>query len=115
MTKIYGFEPCHTNLHPRGAQLIYRFDNGYGASVIPDHYDDMRELAVLRIEGSDPMTWPIDCSTPVTPHGVLRLNVEDIEKTLISISRLGHEVRRSLNEITPEHIRAAAKKIRGEK
>ena len=50
-------------------QYIFKFDNGYGASVIKNimsygHAQDLFELAV--IEFIDEFTWKICCSTEIT-------------------------------------------------
>ena len=74
-----------------GIQKIYKFDNGYGASVIRHefsygHEDGLWELAVLHFSDDD--DWNIDYSTPITDDVLGYLSDEDVERTLKEIRLL---------------------------
>jgi hypothetical protein len=93
MRKIYGFEPHAINPdHPRGGnQIFYRFANGYGVSLIPDYYDDVRELALLAVDDRSCERWEITSTSEVAaldPGGIARLAVNYIPKVLTEISEL---------------------------
>ena len=74
-------------------QRIYRFENGYGASVVrgPWSYggpDGLFEAAVLRQSDDDDHRWPIDYSTPITNNVIGHLTEEDVQATLARIAAL---------------------------
>ncbi len=93
--------------HPNGTgvQKIYKFKNGYGASVVnfsitgvPDimgvkfsgsyaNKDDEFELAVLKFDdnGDD---YELDYSTEITDNVIGYLKEEDVEKILNKIKKL---------------------------
>lgn len=59
-----------TNCVMNGAQYIFRFPNGYGASVVKHdfsygHEDDLWELAVTKY-GSGGAYWDLWYDTPIT-------------------------------------------------
>ena len=69
-------------------QWIYRFANGYGASVINDGYDADRglyELAVVVFDG-DSYIWAED--TPVANDVLGWLSVSDVAEILVRIAAL---------------------------
>lgn len=49
------------------AHLIYRFDNGYGASVLID--DKCAELMAIRFDGEGAFDWEIWRACPLAPEG----------------------------------------------
>lgn len=70
-----------------GYQLEYKFDNGYGASVIKhDHSyggkDGKYELAVLDKDGS------LCYDTPITEDVIGHLTMGEVDKILVEISHL---------------------------
>lgn len=70
-----------------GEQHLYKFGNGYGASVVRSHYSyggdrGLYELAVLNPSGG------IDTSTPVTDNVEGWLDDNDLERLLEQISEL---------------------------
>ena len=72
--------------HPSGAggtQRVYRFDNGYGASVVTGFYTGGApfELAVIGPGGG------LDYTTPVT-EDVERGDADDMERMLAAIRAL---------------------------
>ena len=62
-------------------QTIYKFPNGYGASVIKFNYIYFGiEIAVLRIDEED--NWDIDYSTPITNDVIGGLSEEERDNVL---------------------------------
>ena len=81
--------------HDRHGQKIYRFKNGYGASVINYGYGaqaGLYELAVL--DENDELVY----DTPVTPDGDVLgwLTKAEVQATLSKISRLPKRTRQSV-------------------
>lgn len=73
-----------------GIQEVYRFDNGYGASVIRGGryaYGGL-ELAVVRFTGEGDYDFKICYDTPVTDDVVGHLNEETLQQTLEQIEAL---------------------------
>lgn len=70
-------------------QWIYRFANGYGASVINDGYGSDRGLYELRvIRFYDDQTWTGTKDTPITNDVLGWLKVADVAQTLVQIAAL---------------------------
>ena len=70
-----------------GYQLVYKFDNGYGASVIKHDTSyggkkGLYELAVLDNEGA------LCYTTPITEDVVGHLTMGEVDKLLVEISHL---------------------------
>jgi len=70
-----------------GYQLIYKFDNGYGASVVKHDFSyggkkGMYEIAVLDKEGD------LCYDTPITSDVIGHLNMAEVDKILVNISHL---------------------------
>lgn len=61
----------------------YKFDNGYGASVINGGFSYGLEVAVIRYDGDG---WTIDYSTPITSDVIGY--VEDLDSVLDEIKSL---------------------------
>lgn len=90
MTKIYGFEPLITMTVKGGVQHLYRFPNGYGASISPSWYgyEHEREGAVIYFTPESEDGWEFDWTTPVAQNSV-RLGVpEGVEHFLKEIAEL---------------------------
>lgn len=51
-----------------GGQAIFRFDNGYGASVISHGYSSGVELAVIKFNSDDNDDFDLVYDTPVTDN-----------------------------------------------
>lgn len=71
----------------------FHFENGYGASVIRDHYsyggpDKLFELAVLKRNRLYPRYWDVTYDTPITSDVLGNLEVDDVVKVLEEISKL---------------------------
>lgn len=82
----------HTPLSTRpmrgGQQSLYRFPNGYGASVV-NHgiaYGGL-ELAVIRFDGNG-NDYRVVYDTPVTSDVIGHLTPEELEQTLDAINAL---------------------------
>jgi len=82
-----------------GVQKIYRFENGYGASVVRfkcstgDYgsytVDETEwELAVLRFEGKDITDFDLEYSTPITDNVLGHLSDSEVDEILGQIERL---------------------------
>lgn len=85
-----------------GTQAIYRFPNGYGASIIRHrasngNSEGLWELAVLRITEGDMWQWPIEYSTPITDDVIGWLSPPEVDEILEKIAALPP---REGNEIT---------------
>ena len=71
-----------------GVQKIYKFDNGYGASVIRSDYSyggssGLWELAVLKFD--DDGDWSLNYSTDITDDVLGYLEWDKVEETLKEI------------------------------
>ena len=88
------------NNHLNGVQKIYKFENGYGASVVchdgsyggpyDEFEDNLWEIAVLDSEGA------ITYHTPVTQDVIGRANDDEVTRVLKEISELGSEYEKQL-------------------
>ena len=73
-----------------GIQKVYKFENGFGASVVQHDYsygssEGKWELAVLEFEGDD---WVLTYDTPITSDVLGYLDEEEIELILKEIQAL---------------------------
>lgn len=95
---IQGFEQNLIEKKPiwDGRQYLFRFDNGYGASVVKHHgsygsYDDLWELAVLHFDGNG--KWHLVYDTPITDDVEGFLDDEDVRNLLNQIRDLQEQNR----------------------
>ncbi len=70
-----------------GYQLVYEFDNGYGASVVKHDFsyggkNGQYEVAVLDNEGA------LCYDTPITSDVIGYLTMSEVDKILVNISHL---------------------------
>jgi len=70
-----------------GYQLVYKFDNGYGASVVKHDFsyggkNGQYEVAVLDNEGA------LCYDTPITSDVIGYLTMSEVDKILVNISHL---------------------------
>jgi hypothetical protein len=84
-------QPIDTRGTHDGYQRLYRFENGYGASVVrnPANYggkDGLWELAVIRFD--DDGTWSLTCDTPVTEDVLGWLDESQVQDYLHKIRAL---------------------------
>ena len=96
---------------PSGIQMIYRFSNGYGASVVrfPGSYtdgDDEWEVAVLKFSSEDPMSTdgPLCYDTEVTDDVIGHVYKDDLDTILDAIAGL-NEAGNYRGKVIPEYIR----------
>lgn len=73
LKKAHVVEDCveSTNIRLGGIQLILRFDNGYGASLLCNEIsygneDDLWKLAVIHFKSTDPDDYELVYDTPIT-------------------------------------------------
>lgn len=81
-----------------GAQYIFKFDNGYGASVVKHdfsygHESGLWELAVIKFLPDSPLTfrsedWNIEYDTPITDDVLGHLSNEGVQDALDEVERL---------------------------
>lgn len=77
-----------------GAQRVYKFDNGYGASVVRNRisYGSERglyELAVIAFDvPDDPEDWHVFYNTPITDDVIGELSDEEVDAVLVKIEAL---------------------------
>lgn len=76
-----------------GIQKIYRFDNGYGASVVRTKYSygherGLWELAVIHFESEHSFKFDLAYNTPITNDVLGYLKEEEIEPILLKIKSL---------------------------
>lgn len=68
--------------------LLFRFANGYGASVIRNPGSYGTELAVLRFTGPGKTEWEITYDTPITDDVIGWLSAEECREILVRIAEL---------------------------
>ena len=76
-----------------GSQYLFRFANGYGASVIKHngsygYTKDLWELAVIRFEDEDNDSWNLTYHTPITDDVEGHLTDEEVCDLLQRIKEL---------------------------
>lgn len=79
------FTPIKERLLHGGIQRLYRFDNGYGASVVRHDFSYGTELAVIRWTGD---TCELCYDTPITDDVIGHLDEAGIAEVLQLISEL---------------------------
>lgn len=86
-------EPAVARPIEYGIQKIYRFDNGFGASVIKSQFsyggdENMWELAVIAFNSDDPTEFELTYETPITNDVIGNLSDEEVEEKLTEIKAL---------------------------
>jgi hypothetical protein len=71
-----------------GIQTVYRFDNGYGASVVCHSFSYGTELAVVRFNGSTLDDFDLCYDSGITQHVLGHLSPADVENFLSKIEKL---------------------------
>ena len=82
--------------HPAGmggVQKLFRFPNGYGASVVQFPYSygvdsGLWELAVIRYSGEDNDAYSLTYDTPITNDVLGHLREEDVDVLLAQVEAL---------------------------
>lgn len=77
-----------------GTQKLYRFDNGYGASVVRHGFSygstkGLWLLAVIRFKDDSDHFW-IEYETPITSDVIGHLTEDDVDDILNKIEALGN-------------------------
>ena len=90
MTNPFKYAELEQNPIKGGVQYIFKFDNGYGASVISHKYsyggsEGKWEIAAVRFENGD---WDIDYDTSVSADVIGWLDVDGVNDLLDQISTL---------------------------
>jgi hypothetical protein len=83
-------KPIKTSANNGGIQSLFRFDNGYGASVVQGPYTyggdrGLWELAVIVWNGDD---YDLTYETPVTDDVIGHLGEGDVGELLMQIEAL---------------------------
>ena len=86
----YEFLECN---RMGGVQRLYRFENGYGASVIKNMFsyggnEGLWELAVIEFEDGDIEKFNIVYTTPVTDDVIGHLTEKEVDVLLAQIDAL---------------------------
>jgi len=68
--------------------ILYRFNNGYGASVTQYLNSDDVELSVLTFSSEDILDYVITTDTPVTTGSLMKSKTEDFTDIMFQIERL---------------------------
>ena len=88
------FTPAEIKPLHNGKQFIFKFDNGYGASVVTHSMsyggDDEFELAVI-ISTDNEGGWTLCYDTPITDDVIGHLTWQDAEEILTQIEALEGE------------------------
>ncbi|SFI80587.1 hypothetical protein SAMN05216275_10537 [Streptosporangium canum] len=79
------FEPINRRPLNGGWQHLYRFDNGFGASVVNHSFSYGTELAVLKWDGAD---YELTYDTPIAGDVIGHLSEDGVESLLERISSL---------------------------
>jgi len=82
--------------HPAGmggVQKLFRFPNGYGASVVQFPYSyggdsGLWELAVIRYSGEDTDAFSLTYDTPITDDVLGHLSEQDVDALLDQVAAL---------------------------
>ena len=88
-----AFEPVHAGPLKGGEQKVYRFPNGYGASVVRHAFSyggetGHWELAVIRFKGESNDNFTLVYNTPITDDVIGYLSDKHVAETLVLIAEL---------------------------
>jgi len=79
ITTLFSIEKYH---------ILYRFSNGYGASVIQKLNSDEVEISVLTFSSEDIFDYVITTDTPVTTGSLMKSKTEDFTDIMFQIESL---------------------------
>lgn len=85
LVNLGDFVPVMTQEVNGGIQVVFRFENGYGASVINHRYSYGTELGVARFE-DDSNTFALDYNTPITDDVIA--HIQDAEELIGLLARI---------------------------
>ena len=76
-----------------GIQRVYRFANGYGASVVKGPYsyggpNGLYELAVIKFYGDGDYEFKLNYDTPITSDVIGHLTLDKVNEILDKIEKL---------------------------
>ena len=86
------YEPVEERELNGGWQKIFRFDNGYGASLVRHAYSYGTEMAVLKFNSESNLDFKLVYDTPVTDDVLGHLSPSEIDEYLEDISKLTDEI-----------------------
>ena len=75
-----------------GSQIVYRFPNGYGASVVEHSFSYGLELAVIKFLSADNGHFVLTYDTPVTSDVVGHLDQDGLKDILNQIKDFPSEM-----------------------
>ena len=73
---------------PVGQQVVVRFKNGYGASIVENTFSYGTELAVVKFNSLDVYDFDIVYDTPITNDVIVYLRQDELTSTLKQIEAL---------------------------
>jgi hypothetical protein len=87
------FKPYKTELVRGGTQKVYRFKNGFGASVVSHNFsyggkEGKWELAVIKFKMEGFEDFKLTYSTPITDDVIGWLELNEVDNLLEKISKL---------------------------
>lgn len=88
------YTPIQEKKRNGGVQKIFKFENGYGASVVKNPYsyggdEGLWELAVVLVyENGEGLSFELVYDTPITEDVLGWLTWEEVEETLKQIEEL---------------------------
>ncbi len=92
MTNDTAYEPILTRALNGGSQKVYRFPNGYGASLVDSPFaytlDGTFELGVIKFHGPGEDDFRLTYDTPVTDDVLGYLTDAEVAETLDKIAAL---------------------------
>lgn len=71
-----------------GSQIVYRFPNGYGASVVNHSFSYGTELAVIKFKSADNDNFDLVYDTPITSDVLGHLDHTKLLQALSEIKEL---------------------------
>lgn len=82
------FNPVESREINGGRQDIYRFDNGYGASVVNHLYSYGIEMGVVKFNSESNLDFELVYDTPITDDVLGYLSEDGVESYLKDIEAL---------------------------
>ena len=82
------FKEVHPGNDLQGVQHVYRFQNGYGASVVNHEYSYGLELAVIRFMSPSINDWDLCYDTKITSDVLPRIDESEMLAYLRQIDEL---------------------------
>lgn len=80
---------AHETLYPRGYQVVMRFPNNYGASLVKNEmsYGNL-EIGVIHFNSQDNEDWKLVYDTPITDDVIGVYDVSEAIEILLKIKNL---------------------------